>query len=221
MGKNTTRSRFLKISAFDIQFNILGCTLKVSFPFLTLLTLLLLVDNNGTIVYGVFAALIHELGHISAMMIKNCRPQKISFRAFDINIIDRSRVKRNYNDDLFILAAGPLSNIIFCLVLYCIYKFGGCSWLVKPIYENIFIAVFNILPIESLDGGQIFFNLLCRRLSIKTATNFTVLISFMVLLPIAVVGFYILLVSRYNFSLLLLSCYLIGILLLKHKEFYY
>ena len=142
MGKNTTRSRFLKISAFDIQFNILGCTLTVSFPFLTLLTLLLLVDNNGTIVYGVFAALIHELGHISAMMIKNCRPQKISFRAFDINIIDRSRVKRNYNDDLFILAAGPLSNIIFCLVLYCIYKFGGCSWLVKPIYENIFIEHF-------------------------------------------------------------------------------
>lgn len=211
----------MKISAFDVQFNFLGCTFTISFPFLTILTLLLLIDNNGTIVYGVLAALIHEFGHISAMMIKKCRPQKISFRAFDINIIDRTRAKRNYNDDLFILIAGPLSNIIFCVVLYCIYKFWGCDWLIKPIYENIFIAIFNILPIESLDGGQIFFNLLCRRLSVKTATNFTVLISFMVLLPVAAVGFYILIVSRYNFSLLLLSCYLMGILLLKHKNFYY
>lgn len=216
-----TRSRFLKISAFDVQFNVFGCTFTVSFPFLTILTLLLLIDNNGTIVYGVLAALIHELGHISAMMIKKCRPQKISFRAFDINIVDRSRVKRNYNDDLFILVAGPLSNIIWGLVLYCIYKFCAENWIIKPICENIFIAVFNILPIESLDGGQILFNLLCRKLNVKTATNFTVLISFMVLLPVAAVGFYILIVSRYNFSLLLLSCYLMGILLLKHKDFYY
>lgn len=211
----------MKISAFDVQFNFLGCTFTISFPFLTILTLLLLIDNNGTIVYGVLAALIHELGHISAMMIKKCRPQKISFRAFDINIIDKTRVKRNYNDDLFILISGPMFNLIFCLLLYIIHKFCGCDWLIRPIYENIFIAVFNILPIESLDGGQIFFNLLCRRLSVKTAANFTVLISFMVLLPVAVFGFYILIVSRYNFLLLLLSCYLMGILLLKHKEFYY
>lgn len=211
----------MKISVFDIQFNILGCTFTISFPFLVVLTLLLLIDNNETIFYGIFSALIHELGHISAMMLKNCRPQKISFKAFDINIIDRSRVKRNYNDDLFILVAGPLFNIILVLVLYCIYKFLKCNWLIKPIYENIFMAAFNILPIEPLDGGQILFNLLCRRLNIKTATNFTVLISFMVLLPVAAVGFYILIVSKYNFSLLLLSCYLMGILLLKHKEFYY
>lgn len=204
-----------------MQFEFLGCTFTVSFPFLTIITLLLLVDNDGMIVYGVVAALIHELGHISAMMIKKCRPQRINFRAFDINIIDKNRAKRHYNDDVFILAAGPLANIIFCALLCCIFKATGHIWLLKPIYENLFIAAFNILPIESLDGGQIFFNLLSRKLSIKTAENFTVLASFMVLLPVAVLGFYILIVSKYNFSLLLLSCYLMGILLLKHREFYY
>lgn len=211
----------MKISAFDVNFNLLGCTFTISFPFLTILTLLLLIDTNGTIVYGVLAALLHELGHISAMLIKKCRPKKISFRAFDINIVDKSRTKRNYNDDIFILIAGPLANLIFCAVLYSIYKFYGCDWLIKPIYENLFIAIFNMLPIESLDGGQIFFNLLCRKLNVKTAANFTILTSFMVLLPIAALGFYILIVSKYNFSLLLLSCYLMGVLLLRHKEFYY
>ena len=211
----------MKISAFDLKFDVFGCVFTVSFPFLTIITLLLLIDTDGTIIFGILAALIHELGHISAMLVKKCRPQKISFSAFDISIVDKTRVKRSYNDDLFILIAGPLSNIIFCAILFCIYKFCGCEWLIKPIYENIFIAFFNILPIESLDGGQIFFNLLCRKLTAKTATNFTILISFMVLMPIAVLGFYILIVSKYNFSLLLLSCYLMAILLLRHKELYY
>lgn len=211
----------MKISAFELQFNFLGCTFSVSFPFLTIITLLLLVDNHGTILWGISAALVHELGHIFVMVIKKCPPKKISLRAFDVNIIDRTRVSRSYNDDLLILIAGPFANLLFSVVLYLIYKFGNCDWLIVPICENIFIAIFNILPIESLDGGQIFFNLLSRKLNVKTAMKFTVLTSFLVLLPVAVLGFYILLVSKYNFFLLLLSCYLMGILLLKHREFYY
>lgn len=216
-----TRSHFLKTHTFDLNFNFLGCTFTISFPFLTIVTLLFFIDNNGTIILGVFAALVHELGHIFAMIIKKNRPSQIKFRAFDISIIDKNRGKRSYNDDLFIFVAGPVANIIFCVVLYFSYKITGYSWLIKPIFENFFIAIFNILPIESLDGGQIFFNLLCRKLSIKVANKFVVLISFMILLPISAVGFYILIISKYNFSLLLLSCYLMGILLLRHKDFYY
>ena len=211
----------MKISISDIQFNFGGCKITVSFPFLTIITLLLLIDDSGFFIYGFFAAIIHECGHILAMLIKNCKPREIIFRAFDINIIDKSRIKRNYNDDLFILIAGPLFNIIFSLVLFFVYKIYGFNSLIKPIFLNIFIGIFNILPIESLDGGQIFFNLLCRKLSIKTSENFIILASFMILMPIAVLGFYILIKSRYNFSLLLLSCYLMGILLLNHKDFYY
>lgn len=216
-----TRSHFLKISTFNIEFYIFGCTFTVSFPFLTIITVLLLVDENGTMIYGVLAALIHELGHIFAMIIKKSKPKKISFRAFDINIVDNNRIKRSYSDDIFILIAGPLSNIVFCIVLYFTYKLTGFLWLIRPMYENIFIAIFNILPIDTLDGGQILFNLLSRRLSIKTAIKFTLLISFMVLLPVSALGFYILIISKYNFSLLFLSCYLMAILLLKNKSCYY
>ena len=211
----------MKISTFNIEFYIFGCTFTVSFPFLTIITVLLLVDENGTMLYGVLAALIHELGHIFAMIIKKSKPQKISFRAFDINIVDNNRIKRSYSDDIFILAAGPLSNIVFCVVLYFTYKLTGFMWLIRPMYENIFIAVFNILPIDTLDGGQILFNLLSRKLNIKTAVKFTLLVSFMVLLPVSALGFYILIVSKYNFSLLFLSCYLMAILLLKNKDCYY
>ncbi len=211
----------MKISTFNIEFYIFGCTFTVSFPFLTIITVLLLVDENGTMIYGVLAALIHELGHIFAMIIKKSKPKKISFRAFDINIVDNNRIKRSYSDDIFILIAGPLSNIVFCIVLYFTYKLTGFLWLIRPMYENIFIAIFNILPIDTLDGGQILFNLLSRRLSIKTAIKFTLLISFMVLLPVSALGFYVLIISKYNFSLLFLSCYLMAILLLKNKSCYY
>ena len=211
----------MKISISDIQINFLGCKITVSFPFLTIITLLLLIDDSGFVIYGLLAAIIHECGHMLAMLIKKCEPREITLRAFDINIIDKSRIKRSYNDDLFILIAGPLFNIIFSFVLFFVYRFYVFNFLIKLIFFNLFIGIFNILPIESLDGGQIFFNLLCRKLSIKISEKFIILTSFMILMPIAVFGFYILIKSKYNFSLLLLSCYLMGILLLNHKDFYY
>jgi stage IV sporulation protein FB len=45
-------------------------------------------------------------------------------------------------------------------------------------------------------------------------------VSFFVILPIAILGFFILLRSRYNFSLLIVSGYLMLMLLLKKGRYF-
>lgn len=83
------------------------------------------------------------------------------------------------------------------------------------ISENLILGFFNILPIESLDGGQILYIFLSNKMQNDKAIVFLEVISFIILLPLAVIGFYMLLKSKYNFSLLLISCYLISVIIIK------
>jgi Zn-dependent protease len=75
---------------------------------------------------------------------------------------------KNPKKDIMLVAlAGPLSNILFALLLTFLLKF----WILLDFYVNkdlvllmirlnIVLAVFNLLPIPPLDGSKIFFNFL-------------------------------------------------------------
>ncbi len=215
-----TRSYVLKSNLFDIRFKFRNCLIIISFPFLMLITTILLLDGNSMMCWGLLAAFIHECGHIWAMVLRKSKPKQICFQAFFIDIIDSSNTQRDYNADIFILLAGPLSNLIIAIVLLISHRFFNCQSLKIFAIANLFLAVFNLLPIETLDGGQIALNLLLRKCNIKTAERVSFLLSLSILFPLAILGFYVLIRSKYNFSLLFLSCYLIAILLFKNKSCY-
>jgi len=74
------------------------------------------------------------------------------------------------NDIIKVAAAGPISNVILSFISFFIF------YLVQPennsnlfillyllININISLAIFNLLPVYPLDGGQIFGNLLAKR----------------------------------------------------------
>lgn len=182
-------------------------------------TVMMILDSDGMIFHAVFATAIHELGHICAMIFKGYKPHEIECRAFDIKIVDAKRYTTSYKSDIFILLMGAGFNFLYVVILFSLYKIFSLNVLLNPICENVFLGVFNLLPIESLDGGQILYCLLCRKLGEKAAVDITCMVSFVFLFPIAVVGFYILMLSKYNFSLLLMSCYLIVIIVLKRCNF--
>ena len=75
------------------------------------------------------------------------------------------------------------------------------------------------MPIESLDGGNALYLLLLRHMRHEYVIKAIEVLSFIVLLPLAAAGFFILLQSKYNFTLLFTSCYLMGIILLKNTKF--
>lgn len=182
-------------------------------------TIMMMLDTDGMVFHAIFATTIHELGHICAMIFKGYKPHEIECRAFDIRIVDVNRFKTSYKNDIFILFMGAVFNFLYAAFLFSLYKTFGMTECLKPVYENVFLGIFNLLPIETLDGGQILYSLLCRRLDVKVAMDITCMVSFVFLFPIAVAGFYILMLSKYNFSLLVISCYLIVVIVVKRFNF--
>jgi len=81
--------------------------------------------------------------------------------------------------------------------------------------SNLCVAVFNLLPIKYLDGGQLLILLLRSKLDYRRLDLIINIITFVFLVPVAVVGFVFLFNSRYNYSLLFAVLYLICTLVSK------
>ena len=140
--------------------------------------------------------------------------------AFGIVNIDISGESDNFSkaestDELFILLSGPLINLVLSLVLKLIYFNGGCYIINLISYQNLFLGIVNLLPISSLDGGRILYILLSKKLDFILAERILNIISLLFLIPLCILGFLLLIKSKYNFSLLILGCYLLSYVLFR------
>ena len=198
-----------------IHIRLFGCTIELRFLFVAAIACSVLLDHTGCVIHTLLASFLHECGHLAAMGFLGGIPKKVVFGIFHIDIQDDRRVKRGYYQDIVILLAGPAVNFALFFLLLLGFAFFQKQILLFAASTNLLIGLFNLLPVESLDGGQILYAVLCKKRSPEKAQKWVQIISFLVLIPIACMGFSILLQSKYNFSLLLASCYLMGQLLLK------
>lgn len=88
--------------------------------------------------------------------------------------VDRRNFKNPLMDDAAVSFAGPLSNFIFAVILFITYYFvdhSGTShqWLTGilwyGVFLNVFLFLFNLLPIPPLDGSHILFDLFPGKLT--------------------------------------------------------
>ena len=201
-----------------IKLQIKGCTIQLSFPLVCALSIVFLLDTTSTASLSIISAICHEMGHIIAMRILHTKTDNIKMTLFDINIVDKDKNNRKLSSELFVIMAGIFVNLLLCLISYVVYKHTGIKELLIFSTANAVLAIFNMLPIDSLDGGNAIFVILIRFINNITAQKVLEIISFVILLPMAVVGFDILLKSKFNFTLLFTSCYLISIILLKKSK---
>ncbi|MBI2667301.1 M50 family metallopeptidase [Candidatus Woesearchaeota archaeon] len=102
------------------------------------------------------------LGIIASLFVAFASLGKMFFIAIESFIVHPDKHRRvgfryqNLTDyELAIIAsAGPLSNLIFALIL----KMMGLSSLNGLIYINLFYALFHMIPFSTLDGCKIFFS---------------------------------------------------------------
>ena len=166
-----------------------------------------------------FASVIaHETGHLLAMKYFGSYPQKIKLTLCDIAIIDRKKITRSNKAELVITLAGVTVNFILVTISYFLMNISENSYIQMIFDTNFTLGLFNSLPIDSLDGGQALIILLSMKFSPFTSMKILDIISFVILIPVAVMGFLVLLQSKYNFTLLLTALYLIAIILLKNRK---
>jgi Zn-dependent protease len=134
-------------------FNFQGAPVSVSIWFFLLF--LMLPPIAVAVVF--LSVMIHELGHAWMANRKGYQVYGVTIdmisgaASIDANMHER--------DSIPIVAAGPISTLILCLLGYLITPFcpvGPMQIFMEYMFNiNLFLFIFNILPIYPMDGGQI------------------------------------------------------------------
>jgi len=166
---------------------------------------------TGTLfsILGVFACLaVHELFHIAAARQLGLSIQYIAVMPFGIGIRFNSEKIRSNSAGFFLCGAGPAGNLAFAAALYALQNF-----IPREIYNflmtaNLSLAIFNLLPVISLDGGRMLFIALSRFTGSIVAYNVTVKISKILTAMLMLCGIAVMIVSKFNLGLLTVSSFL-------------
>lgn len=202
-----------------MKFKIFKTEIYISFLFLCLASICIILGVFKGFLYCFLSVIIHETGHLIPMYLYGNCPEKIKISLFEISISDKSRLRLTEKQNLVIIFSGPFANFICFILFYLLYLF--CYENLMPFaVTNLSVGLFNMLPVISLDGGQILYLLLCRRFTEKSSEKAVDIITFIFIFPLAALGFLFLFSSKYNFSLLFVCVYLIFSLVCKNNRFY-
>lgn len=177
---------------------------------------MLVTDSKGVIIYGLISALLHEFGHLFCMYLVGYRVRIVNFGFLNADIISNQIEDKKL---LLILSGGCFVNFLLATIFGSMFVCFSTEVFKIIAYQNIGLGVFNLLPIYSLDGGQIFYLILKTRFSESVSLKILNGTSLLLVVPIFILGFYVIINSKYNFSLLLLSLYLISYILFKEDIF--
>lgn len=130
-----------------IEVRIKNTCVRLSFTFFAVLALFLLT-NSGFGFAALCACGLHELCHLIMMIIFGIKADEILFYGAGICISSREISRAETFPRIIILSAGCIGNLIAALIL--IYSGNNVAAAI-----NLFTALFNILPIGSLDGAQL------------------------------------------------------------------
>lgn len=150
---------------------------------------------------------IHELGHLCAA--KLC---KIKLRKLKLGILGAAIIPHNslfsYKKELILSLGGPAVNIICALLTS---PFANSSYFLSSFYlYSVSLAILNLFPIKSFDGGRILYALLTSKLSPKTSEKILNTTSFILIFILWSISIYLLIkisssISLYVFSISIFS----------------
>lgn len=140
--------------------------IKFDFTFFAVVGLLVFIDTSGTAALSLIASLVHETGHLIAMLLCKSKLSSITFYGGGICITGDSETL-TFGKRLFITSAGCLVNFIIFVIGILIF----CDDQKMLIFSvvNIVICVFNLIPVGYFDGARILDILFNRFLNFKAS----------------------------------------------------
>lgn len=179
-----------------------GVKIRFRFLFFWMLTIFCLIDRSGILLWGFSAALLHELGHLIAFIATGDLPEELSFEITGIKMVRSDRTV-SLGKEIFQLLMGSGTNFaVFLILSYSLQTINKVSLFAV---SHLILGVFNLLPIQGLDGGMILKLFNEKLFGIRKAYILGKIISFLVLIPLFGIGVYLFLFHDRHFSLLLIS----------------
>lgn len=190
-----------------------GCRLELKFSFFALLAFCCLFAGFSGGAFLFLAVVLHEFFHLAVLLWFRAPPRCAQISVLGCRILLNPEKKLSYWRNAIVSLAGPMGN------LAC---FGIMALLGNPSHvfakASLALGFFHSLPIEPLDGGLALRAVLNGLMDREKAGKITFVLSLIFLLPLAVLGFLVLLRTQYNFSLLAMSLYLMFYLVLRRDD---
>ncbi len=174
------------------------CKVYISPLFPGLITLLLFVDTTGMMSRLLLAIAVHEGGHWLFLKWFNCMPKAVMFYPFEVNMVAGTQPLFAYQQ-ILISCGGVLANLVLAAIT------GGALR-----FANLFLALFNLLPIYSMDGYQLL------ELGLGKHPRFLAVLSAVTVGGICFVGIWLFCIAQ-NPMLLLFGLYL-GVLQIRRQR---
>ncbi len=198
-----------------MQFKIKNIKVTISFTFLALILLLIVFRKNNFLYLTCFFAIFHEIGHLITLRKFGVEILEFKVSFFGANIKTENFRKLKPTEEIKILLAGPLVNLILFVLFIGLNSFNQ-----KVIFTNIYLInlclfIFNILPFYNFDGGKIIEILLKSKFNEKTSSTLITLISFIVLIPFVWFSINVFLQNNNNFYYLFVSALMLVTIILK------
>lgn len=129
-----------------INFKIFGVKIEISFLLICFLNLVLISYGEFVLFWCVFSALFHEFCHVVCLLFFGVKPSGLQFQVN--GVVLKSKMELADFKKAIVLVAGCAGNFVL-LLFFCLIKFNFAM------VVNLFLLVFNMLPHEKLDGGQL------------------------------------------------------------------
>lgn len=208
MKQNKIMVRF---RAFEINF-------AISYAAVSLFTLSVVLSEKGNEIFiCLICSLLHEIGHLCAIFYFCGKPRQISINLGEFRI-DADILKASYIGEAVIMMSGVFVNFSLCSLSIPLCLFTGFEKIKSFFACNLLLGIFNLLPIRTLDGGELLVLLLSSKISQRKIDLIMTCLTVILLIPLSTLGFYVLLLSGYNYSLLCVAVYLIIIIITKEMR---
>ena len=131
------------------------------------------LETPAVAILTLLAILLHEAGHLCAFLLLGEPTPRLSAQSLGLRLLEARPL--SYKREAVVALSGPLANLLcFCLSLLFFRESLGA-------YVHLFLALGNLLPIETLDGGRILEGMLGAHFEAKTVYAICRAVSFFAL----------------------------------------
>ena len=126
--------------------------MRVSVSFWLLILAAAIVSPVQVVVSVLLAAALHECGHLAMLRLFHVPVEGLRLTALGAELYAKGARRLSYARELLVTLAGPAANLLCALFAGAFAK----NWTVLYVFAgaNVILCVYNLLPIQPLDGGR-------------------------------------------------------------------
>lgn len=139
----------------------------------------------------IIAVAMHEAGHLACAKALGIRVKSMTLSMLGARI--RCESIPSYGKEFLLAAAGPLAGIVLFVICHLFNKFHVSEFLLSTGTVSLALAIFNLLPLSSFDGGRMIFCAACSIFSLDKALKISNTLGFISIFLLWLLSVYLML----------------------------